>query len=40
MSTDSYEVRAIKYARLMRRSADNFIGGDSHDTEMPLYYSA
>ena len=38
MSTDSYEVRAIKYARLMRRSADNFIGGDSHDTEMPLYY--
>ncbi len=38
MSTDIYEVRAIKYARLMRRSADNFIGGDSHDTEMPLYY--
>ncbi|CAN0490860.1 unnamed protein product, partial [Phaeothamnion confervicola] len=22
----------------MRRSADDFIGGDSHDTEMPLYY--
>lgn len=38
MSTDSYEVRAIKYARLLRRSPDNFLGGDSHDTDMPLYY--
>jgi glyoxylase-like metal-dependent hydrolase (beta-lactamase superfamily II) len=38
MSADTWEVHAIKYARLMRRSPDNFIGGDSHDTEMPLFY--
>ena len=38
MSTDSYEVRAIRYARHMRRSPDNFVGGDSHDVEMPLFY--
>lgn len=33
-----YEVYAIKYARLSRRSSDNFIGGDEHDTDMPLNY--
>lgn len=38
MSLDSYEVRAIRYARHMRRSPENFIGGDIHDTEMPLNY--
>ena len=38
MTTDSYEIRAIKYARLMRRSPDNFIGGDIHNSEMPLNY--
>ncbi len=38
MTTDCYEIRAIKYARLMRRSPDNFIGGDIHNSEMPLNY--
>lgn len=38
MADDIYEVYAIKYARLSRRSPDNFIGGDEHDTDMPLYY--
>ncbi|MEO8005239.1 MAG: N-acyl homoserine lactonase family protein [Betaproteobacteria bacterium] len=38
MSEEVYEVHAIKYARLMRRSPDNFIGGDAHDVEMPLNY--
>jgi glyoxylase-like metal-dependent hydrolase (beta-lactamase superfamily II) len=38
MSADTWEVHAIKYAQLMRRSPDNFIGGDPHDTEMPLFY--
>ena len=38
MSDEIYTIHAIKYARLMRRSADNFIGGDPHDTEMPLNY--
>ena len=36
MTDDCYEIRAIKYASLMRRSPDNFIGGDAHATEMPL----
>lgn len=38
MTTDCYEVRAIRYARHMRRSPENFIGGDSHDVAMPLNY--
>ena len=38
MSESNWEVHAIKYARLSRRSPDNFIGGDAHDTEMPLFY--
>ena len=38
MTDDTYEVYAIKYARLSRRSPDNFIGGDEHNTEMPLNY--
>ena len=38
MADDIYEVYAIKYARLSRRSPHNFIGGDEHDTEMPLNY--
>ena len=38
MNDEVYEVYAIKYARLMRRSPENFIGGDPHDTEMPLNY--
>jgi glyoxylase-like metal-dependent hydrolase (beta-lactamase superfamily II) len=38
MTEETYEIYAIKYARLMRRSPENFIGGDAHDTEMPLNY--
>ena len=38
MTTECNEIRAIKYARLMRRSPDNFIGGDIHNSEMPLNY--
>ncbi|MBL6750201.1 MAG: N-acyl homoserine lactonase family protein [Nevskia sp.] len=38
MTDDCYEIRAIKYAWLMRRSPENFIGGDAHDSEMPLNY--
>ena len=36
--SEQYEIFAIKYAYLMRRSSDNFVGGDPHDTEMPLNY--
>jgi glyoxylase-like metal-dependent hydrolase (beta-lactamase superfamily II) len=38
MSEDTWEVYAIRYARLMRRSPENFVGGDEHDVEMPLNY--
>lgn len=38
MSEEQYEVYAVKYARLSRRSPDNFIGGDPHDVDMPLFY--
>ena len=38
MSEPTYEIYAIKYARLFRRSPENFVGGDPHDTEMPLFY--
>ena len=38
MNDDEYEIHAIKYAWLSRRSPDNFIGGDPHDQDMPLDY--
>ncbi len=38
MTDDCYEIRAIKYASLLRRSADNFLGGDAHDSAMPFNY--
>ena len=38
MSEETYEVYAVKYAHLMRRSPENFLGGDPHDVEMPLNY--
>ena len=38
MSDDLYEIYAVKYGRHERRSADNFIGGDTHDVPMPLDY--
>lgn len=39
MNDDIYEVYAIKYGFGPRRSSENFIGGDPHDTDMPLDYS-
>ena len=38
MSDDVHEVYAIAYARVDRRSPDNFLGGDPHDVPMPLAY--
>ncbi|WP_027793886.1 N-acyl homoserine lactonase family protein [Paraburkholderia acidipaludis] len=38
MPPSAYRVYAIRYASLERRSPDNFIGGDEHDTDMPLAY--
>ena len=38
MSDDNYEIYAIKYAFHERGSRDNFIGGDTHDVPMPLFY--
>jgi len=38
MSADlpCYEVYAIRYARMPRKRRDNFIGGDLHDSDMPM----
>jgi len=39
MSTDQYEVLAIKYAELPRDARSNFVDGDPHEThDMPLDY--
>jgi glyoxylase-like metal-dependent hydrolase (beta-lactamase superfamily II) len=38
VSEDVHEVYAITYARVDRRSPDNFLGGDPHDVPMPLNY--
>ncbi len=38
MAHDDYEIHAVKYAHHPRRSPENFIGGDPHDTDMPLDY--
>lgn len=36
--TDTYELFAIRYGHHPRKAAENFIGGDDHDTDMPLDY--
>lgn len=36
--SEVYELLAVRYAHSARRSSENFIGGDSHDTDMPLDY--
>lgn len=36
MTLPSYEVYAIRYARMPRRRRDNFVGGDPHDGPMPM----
>ncbi|VTU45601.1 N-acyl homoserine lactonase AttM (plasmid) [Variovorax sp. SRS16] len=37
-SDETYKVYAIKYGHHDRLSSVNFLGGDSHDTPMPLSY--
>jgi glyoxylase-like metal-dependent hydrolase (beta-lactamase superfamily II) len=34
----NYRVYAIRYGRLERKAAGNFLGGDDHETDMPLDY--
>ena len=36
--SDAYKLYAIRYGHHDRKSAENFIGGDDHDTDMPLDY--
>lgn len=36
--TENYRIYAVKYAHFERRSYHNFLGGDTHDTPMPLDY--
>lgn len=38
MSSDAYEVYAVRYAHHERRASENFYGGDPHDGPMPLDY--
>jgi glyoxylase-like metal-dependent hydrolase (beta-lactamase superfamily II) len=38
MAHDHYEVYAVRYGHHARRSPENFLGGDSHDVDMPLDY--
>lgn len=38
MPSDEYEIHAVRYAHHARRSPENFLGGDPHDTDMPLDY--
>lgn len=38
MSDDVYEVYAIKYGEVDKRRPDLFIGGDPHDTTIPLVF--
>ena len=36
--SDTYEIYAVRYGHHPRKSAENFIGGDDHETDMPLDY--
>src|SRR5438309_4320787 len=38
MTTDTYEIYAVRYAHHDRRASENFYGGDPHDGPMPLDY--
>jgi glyoxylase-like metal-dependent hydrolase (beta-lactamase superfamily II) len=40
MSSDTYEIYAVRYAHHERRASENFLGGDPHDGPMPLDYFA
>jgi glyoxylase-like metal-dependent hydrolase (beta-lactamase superfamily II) len=39
VADDVYEVYALAYARVDRRSPENFLGGDPHDVPMSLSYN-
>lgn len=36
--SEQYEIMAVKYGHHARRSPQNFLGGDTHDVDMPLDY--
>ena len=36
--TQTYEIYAVRYGHHPRKAAENFIGGDDHETDMPLDY--
>lgn len=36
--SDTYEIHAVRYGHDGRKSSQNFLGGDSHDVDMPLDY--
>jgi len=38
MSTPTYEIYAVKYAHRPAKRPEHFIGGDPHDTPMPMDY--
>jgi glyoxylase-like metal-dependent hydrolase (beta-lactamase superfamily II) len=38
MTSDTYEIYAVRYAHNERRASENFYGGDLHDGPMPLDY--
>lgn len=38
MTTETYEVYAVKYATRNAKRADHFVGGDPHDAPMPMDY--
>ena len=38
MSSDTYQIYAVRYAHHDRTARDNFYGGDPHDGPMPLDY--
>lgn len=38
METETYEVFALRYATVQRRSTENFLGGDPHDTATRMDY--
>jgi hypothetical protein len=38
VSSDTYQIYAVRYAHHHRRASENFYGGDPHDGPMPLDY--
>lgn len=38
MTSDTYQLYALRYGHHPRKAAENFIGGDDHTSDMPLDY--